>query len=109
MQMELSSPLPFILIPQVPVLLFALRLAYVQYWLGTLITMPQPAPPVGKLVKVQSIGGNPPAGLRQGGMYKVTWSKGYAFRMRRIVVPLWWNLMKMRVSTKWATKTMERA
>lgn len=84
MHVELSNPAPFILLPQIPVILFGLWMLWNTRDRGILITMPTEAPPVGQRIKVDVIGGGQaPFGLVAGQMYVVVWSKGCAFRVKK--------------------------
>lgn len=81
MNIELSNPAPFLLLPQIPVALFALWV----YWRsrGILITMPgSERLPIGKRIKIASVGGPPPAGLINGRMYVVVWARPGKFRLK---------------------------
>jgi len=97
----MCSPLPFIIIPQVPVFLFAIWL-FLTWWQGVLITCPHPAPPVGQKIKVASVNGPPPPGLQDGNIYTVIWSRGNSFRMREPWRPFEWIVnLWYRLRRKW--------
>jgi hypothetical protein len=82
MHIELSNPAPFLILPQIPVVLFSLWLIW-SMRRGILVTMPgSERLPIGKRIKIQSVGGPPPEGLVNGRMYIVVWSRPGKFRLK---------------------------